>query len=262
MLLAIDIGNSLIKFGIFESSALIDKFSIPTERDYSPDELLFGRLHKNGSRFLTYDAVAVSSVVPELDETFRKALTASFNVIPCFIDHSYDFGLKIKYKPASAAGIDRLINASAAAEKYGVPVIACSFGTATTFDVVNANTEYPGGAIAPGLRVLSHALHLKTAKLPEINITEPEKVIGSTTESSISSGIFFGYIGMVEGILTRMFAELSLRPKVIATGGLAATVAGKCSLIGIVDENLTLDGIRKITERTDRNRPTKRTGER
>ena len=88
MFLAIDIGNSLIKFGIFESSALIDKFSIPTERDYSPDELLFGRLHKNGSRFLTYDAVAVSSVVPELDETFRKALTASFNVIPCFIDHS------------------------------------------------------------------------------------------------------------------------------------------------------------------------------
>ncbi|MCC7308590.1 MAG: type III pantothenate kinase [Acidobacteria bacterium] len=261
MLLAIDIGNSLTKFGIFDSSTLVDKFSIPTERDYSPDELLFDRLRKNGSRFLTYDTIAVSSVVPQLEETFRKAFTASLNVIPCFIDHTYDLGLQIKYKPASTAGIDRLINASAAAEKYGAPVIACSFGTATTFDVVNGKMEYLGGAIAPGLRVLSHALHLKTAKLPEVNVEEPAKVIGATTEASISSGIFFGYIGMAEGILKRMLAELGRSAKVIGTGGFAPIVGGKSSVIDVVDENLTLNGIRMIAERRDRARSAIRTGE-
>lgn len=249
MLLAIDIGNSQIKFGIFESSDLIDKFSIPTERDYTPEELHFDRLQRNDDRFLAFDSVAVSSVVPELDESVRKGITSQLNVAPEFIDHTYDLGLTIRYEPASAAGIDRLINASAATEKYGTPVIACSFGTATTFDVVNADSEYLGGAIAPGLRLLGHALHSRTAKLPEVNVVEPKSVIGATTESSISSGLFYGYIGLVEGILNRMFKELNSVPKVVATGGFSGTVAGKISLIDVVDENLTLDGIRMAAER-------------
>lgn len=249
MLLAIDIGNSLIKFGIFESSTLIDKFSIPTARDYTPDELLFDRLKRNGEQFLRIDTVAASSVVPELNETFRQGLKTLLNVTPHFITHTFDFGMRIKYDPPDSVGIDRLINASAAAAKYGTPVIACSFGTAATFDVVNADSEYIGGAIAPGLRTMAEALHLKTSRLPLVSVEKPEAAIGGTTEASIRSGVYNGFIGAVERILSRIFEELGERPKVIATGGFAKTVAAESSMIDVVDEDLTLDGIRLIAER-------------
>jgi type III pantothenate kinase len=255
MLLAIDIGNSHTKFGIFESSTLIDKFSIPTERDYTPDELLFDRLKRNGDRFLRIDTVGVSSVVPEVNEAFRLGLKKLLNVTPLFIDHTFDFGMKIKYDPPGAAGIDRLVNASAAAAKYGTPVVACSFGTAATFDVVNAGSEYLGGAIAPGMRTMADALHLKTSKLPSVAVEKPGKAIGGTTEGSIRSGVYHGHIGAVEGILKRIVEELGETPKVIATGGFAKTVAAECGMITVVDENLTLDGIRLVAERTSVNAP-------
>jgi type III pantothenate kinase len=249
MFLAIDIGNSFCKFGIFESSSLLDKFSIPTERDYTVDELLFDRLKRNGERFLTIDTAAVCSVVPELEHTFRQALKKHLNVTPLFIDHTFDFGLKIRYEPSSAAGVDRLVNASAAAAKYGVPIIACSFGTATTFDVVNANSEYLGGAIAPGMRTMAEALHLKTSKLPLVAVEKPASSIGSTTEDSIRSGVFYGYIGLVEGVLRQIFEQLGEIPKVVGTGGFVKTVAIESSMIDILDDDLTLDGIRMLAER-------------
>lgn len=249
MLLAIDIGNSHTKFGIFESSTLIDKFSIPTARDYTPDELFFDRFHRTDDRFIKIDTVAVASVVPELNDTFRDAFKEHLNVTPLFIDHTFDFGIKIAYDPPESAGVDRLVNAAAAAAKYGAPVIACSFGTATTFDVVNAACEYAGGAIAPGIRLMAEALHLKTSKLPLVSVERPASPIGSTTEDSIRSGIYHGYTGLVEGILSRIIEQLGERPKVVATGGFSKTIAGETTMIDTIDETLTLDGIRLLAER-------------
>ena len=249
MLLAIDIGNSSIKFGIFEAASLADKFLIPTKRDYTVDELLFDRLRYIEERFFRIDSVIVSSVVPELNDTFMQMCKTLLKVTPLFVDHTFDFGLKIKYEPITAAGTDRLINASAAVEKYGRPVIVCSFGTATTIDAVNADGEYLGGAIAPGMNTLAEALHLKTSKLPQVAIEKPESVIGRTTVDSIRSGVFFGYIGLVEGIIRGMFDELGNTPRVVATGGFAKTIVENCDLINTVDENLMLDGLRLLFER-------------
>ncbi len=249
MLLAIDIGNSYTKFGIFESSSLVDKFAVPTMRDYTVDELQFSRLQRIGERFVRYDSVFISSVVPELDRTVENAMFRLLNVEPRFIDHTFNFGINVNYDPPEAAGIDRLVNASSAAARYGTPVIACSFGTATTVDVVNGRLEYLGGAIAPGMRTMAEALHLKTSKLPLVTPGEPAAAIGRTTEDSIRSGVYNGYLGLVEGLITRVIKELGETPKVIATGGFAKTVAAASKMIDTVDEDLTLEGIRLIAER-------------
>lgn len=249
MLLAIDIGNSSTKFGIFESQSLIDKFVIPTVRDYTVDELLFDRVRYINERFFQIDKAVVSSVVPEVNDPLSQACWELLKIKPTFVDHMFDFGLKINYTPVAAAGTDRLVNASSAATKYGTPVITCSFGTATTIDLVSKQNEFLGGTIGPGIRMLAESLHRQTSKLPLVAIEEPANVIGTTTEDSIKSGVFYGYIGQVEGIIERMFAELDEVPKVIATGGLAHTVAEHSSLIDIVDENLTLDGLRLLIER-------------
>ncbi|MEO7675023.1 MAG: type III pantothenate kinase [Pyrinomonadaceae bacterium] len=249
MLLAIDIGNSSIKFGIFDGDSLVDKFLIQTKRDYTVDELFFDRLRYIEDRFFTIDSVCVSSVVPELDDIVSQACRKMLRVTPVFVDPTFDFGIAINYEPVASAGTDRLINASAAVVKYGKPVIICSFGTATTIDTVNANGEYLGGAIAPGMNTLAAALHLKTSKLPHVAIEKPESVIGSTTVASIRSGVFFGYIGLVEGIIRRTFDELRVVPKVIATGGFSGTIAENSTMINVVDENLMLDGLRMLFEK-------------
>ncbi len=249
MLLAIDIGNSSTKFGIFESASLIDKFVIPTVRDYTVDELLFDRLRYVHERFFSIHTVAITSVVPEVNETFSKASQELLKVTPVFIDHSFDFGVTINYEPVTAAGTDRLVNISAAAAKYGAPVVVCSFGTATTIDAVNKEGVYLGGIIAPGMKMLAEALHLKTSKLPLVSIEEPGAVIGNSTEASIKSGVFYGYIGLVEGLLERFKTELGGVVQVIATGGFAVLLSNNSSLIDIVDENLTLEGVRLLLER-------------
>ncbi|MGQ0543286.1 MAG: type III pantothenate kinase, partial [Blastocatellia bacterium] len=159
------------------------------------------------------------------------------------------FWLTIKYDPITSVGTDRLINAFAAVTKYGKPIIACSFGTATTIDAVNENCEFLGGIIAPGMATLAESLHLKTAKLPRVEIAKPKQVIGSSTESSIMSGIFYGYVGLVEGLISRLGVELGDKAKVIATGGFARLIAPEVHAISIVDENLTLDGLRLVAER-------------
>lgn len=248
MLLAIDIGNTAIKFGIFESSTLVDKFSIPTYPDYSVNELLFDRLHYIRDRFFQIASVAVCSVVPELDEVFKSALKELLGVTPVFVRHDSDFGIAIKYETVSSLGLDRLVNACAAARKYTAPAIVCSFGTATTIDVVNSEPAFIGGTISPGPRLLAESLHIKTSKLPLVQIEDPGIVIGKSTEDSIRSGVFHGYIGAVEGIVNRIFSEFGERPKVIATGGYARLVGENCDLIDEVDENLTLDGLRLILD--------------
>ncbi len=255
MLLAIDIGNSLIKFGIFDGAVLFHKFSIQTKRDYTVEELFFDRLRMIDERVVRVHihTVVVSSVVPELDETCRKFCKELFKVTPVFVDSTFDFGLKINYEPVTSVGADRLINASAAVAKYGKPAIVCSFGTATTIDTVNSKSEFLGGIIAPGMGTMAESLHLKTAKLPQVQIAKPEHLIGNSTESSIQSGTFNGYIALVEGLIVRFLQEAStdgsgISPKVVGTGGFVRVIAQECNLIEIVDENLTLDGLRLLAK--------------
>jgi type III pantothenate kinase len=243
VLLAIDIGNSSTKFGVFDRDKLISKLSIPTTKNASADDL-----KKAVSNDLprSVSAAIVSSVVPEIEKPLADFLTNCFGITPDFVDTSFDFGLTIHYKTIETLGVDRLIAASAAAAKYGVPCIVCSFGTATTIDAVNSAREYLGGIIAPGMKTMAEALHLKASKLPEVEIARPSSVIGDSTVTSIQSGIFYGYIGLVDGIISRMVAELKETPQVVATGGFASTIANECKQINIVDENLLLEGLQII----------------
>jgi type III pantothenate kinase len=246
MLLAIDIGNSSTKFGVFDNENLIKRLTIPTIRSKTADEIYDSiRDEINGS----FSAVVISSVVPELHDSFRELGESYFNQTPIFIDNQYDFGLEIKYYPPENLGVDRIIAAFTAREKYGAPAIVCDFGTATTVDAVNSRNEYLGGIITPGINTFSEALFIKTSKLPRVGIKKPETVIGNSTDHSIQSGIFYGYIGLTEGILQRMIDELGAKPKVVATGGFAKLISENCDLIEIVDENLMLEGLRLIYER-------------
>ncbi|MGI8883597.1 MAG: type III pantothenate kinase [Pyrinomonadaceae bacterium] len=243
MLLAIDIGNSSVKFGVFDNELLISRFTIPTVRSQSAEELnssVSNQLNQNIS------AIIISSVVPELKQSFREYGEKFHNLKSIFVVNTFDFGLKIKYNPPETIGVDRIVAAFAAARKYGKPCIVCDFGTATTIDAVNSRSEYLGGIIAPGISTLSESLFIKTSKLPRVELVKPESVIGNSTVSSIQSGIFYGYLGLTEGILRRMIAELDEKPRIIATGGVAGLIAENCNLIEIVDENLMLDGLKMI----------------
>lgn len=243
MLLAIDIGNSSIKFGLFDQENLISRFSIPTDALGSA-----GKIDELPGEFSNqqFEDAIVSSVVPELNAPLSNFTETHFGIKPIFVDHTFDFGFEIKYKPPTAAGIDRLVAASAAAQKYGKPCIICDFGTAATIDAVNSAGQCLGGVITPGINTLSRALFQNTSKLPEIEIRKPDSVIGGSTAEAIASGIYYGYIGLVEGLLKRMIDELGEKPKVIATGGFAELIAGECPAIEIVDKDLLLEGLQMI----------------
>jgi type III pantothenate kinase len=241
MLLAIDIGNSLIKMALFEGAELSDKFTLPTKRDHTAQDLQLNRL-----KAFEVDRVVASSVVPELIAVVGEASQKVLDVMPTFIDHSADFGLEIIYDPPESVGIDRLVNASAASKKYGAPVIVCSFGTATVIDVVNSEREFLGGVIAPGLDVMAAALYQTTSQLPAVEIEEPDRLIGNTTCSAIRSGIVNGHIAMVSGLITSIVNKLGYQPNVIVTGGYAHLIAPKIASVTAIDENLTLDGLRLL----------------
>jgi len=246
MLLAIDIGNSAIKFGVFDGKNLVSRFTIPTERSQTADEL-----HKAIKFELqhTFTSVIVSSVVPETDTAIREFSLKYLGLNAVFVTNEFDFGFsRIRYHPVASLGTDRLIAAFATVHKYGKPCIVCDFGTATTIDAVNSNGEYLGGVIAPGIKTLAEALHLKTSKLPKVEIVKPQSIMGTTTLGCIQSGIFFGYIGLAEGILNRISIELGETPKIISTGGFAGLIASECALIDVVDENLILNGLRLLQE--------------
>jgi type III pantothenate kinase len=251
MLLAIDIGNSSIKFGIFEGANLVHKFNIATKLDYTADELVFDRFHVLDDKFiqLKFASVIVASVVPVLNDVFANVCLDLFKVKAAFVDHTFDIGMPIAYEPSSSVGADRIVNVFGAIQKYGKPLIVCSFGTATTMDVASSQGVYIGGLIAPGMSTMAEALHLKTAKLPAVRIKKPEAVVRNTTEGSIESGVFYGHVAMVEGLIERIASEYQEKPKVIATGGFATLIAAETDLFDVVDENLTLDGLRLIAER-------------
>lgn len=247
MLLAIDIGNSSIKFGTFDNENLISRFTIPTVRTNTADDIDF-LIRNNFNQKIS--AIVISSVVPELKVSFQNLGGKFFNLSPTFVDNTFDFGLKIKYFPPENLGVDRIVAAFAAVEKYGKPCIVCDFGTATTIDAVNEQGEFLGGTIVAGMNLLADALHRRTSKLPMVELKKPASVIGNSTVSSIQSGIYFGYVGLADGIIRRMTEELGEKPRIVATGGFANLIAESAEMIEIVDENLMLEGLRLIYERT------------
>jgi type III pantothenate kinase len=243
MLLAIDIGNSSVKFGLFDRESLVSRFAIPSDalRATGSVEDLPGELSGRG-----IEDVIVSSVVPELNDLLTDFSQTHFSIKPTFVDHTFDFGFEIKYEPPTAVGIDRLVAAAAAMRKYGKPCIVCDFGTAATIDAVNSAGRYLGGVITPGITTLSHALFQKTSKLPEIELKKPDSVIGGSTVEAIRSGIYYGYIGLVEGLLKRVIDELDEKAVVVATGGFAEMIASEVPAIEIVDKDLLLEGLQMI----------------
>jgi type III pantothenate kinase len=245
MLLVVDIGNSSTKFGVFDQDRLTAKFSIPTKRDITSAEVA---APVDGHLNHAIDAAIVSSVVPEANAAISDYLSHFLKHEPRFVSVNDDFGLTFNHA-IDTIGTDRLVNSFAAAEKYGVPVIVVSFGTATTIDVVDNNREHLGGVIAPGPNVMAKALALAASKLPEVEIRKPEHVIGKTTESAIQSGVVLGHIAMIEGLLKRVVEELGDKPKIVAAGGYAEVIASEISLVDSVDPDLTLEGLRFLHER-------------
>jgi type III pantothenate kinase len=248
MLLAIDIGNSAIKFGVFDGEHLLFKFGIPTDRDCSPDDL---EQAVAGSLEFPFESAIACSVVPQVEQAVLEFVTRRLQVELLLLDNTFDFGLAIKYETVSTLGTDRLVNAFAAVAKYGTPLIVCSLGTATTIDVVNDTREYLGGVIAPGIPAMAEALPMKAINLPLVDITKPASVIGTTTVDSIRSGIYYGYASLLDGLIRRIASEFGtlLAPKVIATGGFANLIVPECESIDITDENLLLDGLRLLSDK-------------
>jgi type III pantothenate kinase len=246
MLLAIDIGNTNTKFGVFDKENLVARRTIATIRHNSAAQInqtIIGELNDN------IESAIISSVVPELNETFIELCESYFKVTPVFVSHDFNFGFINRYNPPESVGIDRLITAFAGVEKYGKPLIVCGFGTATTIDAVNSNNEYLGGIITAGMNLLADSLPQRTSKLPQILLQKPAKVIGNSTVSAIQAGVYFGYIGLVDGLIRRIIDELGEKPKVIATGGLANLIAETSEMIEVVDEKLMLDGLRSLNEK-------------
>ena len=240
MILTIDIGNSSTKFGLFESDQMVAKFTIDTVRNQSAEEI-----HSQIRSQLTKQptAIIISSVVKELRQSYEQLGQKHFKVSPIFIDHSFDFGFTIKYEPVEDCGSDRLVGAFAAVEKYGAPCIVCDFGTATNMEFVNENREYVGGIITSGINTFASALFNKTSKLPNVKLEKPDSILGNSTVSSIQSGIYFGYIGLVDGIIKRIIDDSRSSPKIISTGGFASLIAEESEFVDVIEENLLLEGL-------------------
>ena len=246
MLLAIDIGNSATKFGVFDGQRRVSQFSIPTVRTHTANEL---NLQIADVFPAVFSSIVVSSVVPELNAAYRIYGEKFHDTETLIVGSDFDFGLKLKYDAPEKLGVDRLIAAFAAIEKYGKPCIVCDFGTATTIDAVNSQGEFLGGVIVAGMRLLADALFHKTSKLPPVEIIKPAKIIGDSTVKAIQAGTYFGYVGLADGIIKRMIVELGESPRVVATGGFAKIIGENSEYIETVDENLMLEGLLAINQR-------------
>ena len=252
MLLAIDIGNSNTSLGVFDGDRLVTHWRLTTARERTVDE--WGVLTRDlfalgGLDFKSIDAIAIASVVPPLNFTLKRMAEVYFQLTPLFVDHTLDTGVAIRYQPPADVGADRIVDAVAAIHKYGAPCIVVDFGTATTFDAINSRGEYLGGVITPGITISSDALFERAAKLPRVEIKQPPYVIGSSTVEAMQSGLYHGYVALVDGILRRIIDELGAKARVIATGGLAPLIARGSEFIETVDETLTLEGLRLVHER-------------
>ncbi len=249
MLLAIDVGNTHIMLGVYREENIIVYWRLATRKESTEDELgmIIKNLLNNSQINLTdISAIAISSVVPPLMYSLERMSNKYFNLEPLIVSPGIKTGLNIVTENPREVGADRIVNAVAAYNLYDGPLIIVDFGTATTFCAVSKNGEYLGGVIAPGIGISLEALFDKAAKLPRVEIIRPPQVIGKDTVSSMQSGIVFGYVGQVDGIVRRMMKEFPEEPKVIATGGFASMIARESETICKVNSLLTLEGLRII----------------
>ncbi len=250
-LLAVDVGNTNTVLGFYEKAKLLRHWRLTTRGDATSDEIALSVQGLLGS-LPGGDApgdVIVASVVPSLRFPMRQAFRQLFDREPVFIEPGIKTGMPILYEVPQEVGADRIVNAVAAHARLGGPCIVVDFGTATTFDVVTARGEYAGGVIVPGILISAEALFEKAARLWRVEIRRPEKVVGKTTTASIQSGLYFGYLSLVDGVIDRIAREIGARPRVIATGGLAELFGGGSERIEEVDPLLTLTGLYLIHER-------------
>src|ERR1700677_154672 len=268
MLLVLDVGNTNTVLGVFARAAKLDmggdsdgapryerllaNWRVATVQRSTVDE--YGVLFRNlfsmaGLEATGIHGIVISSVVPPLDPVLRQVCERYFNLKPLFIEPGVKTGMPVHYDNPAEVGADRIVNAVAAFEKYGGPCVVVDFGTATTFDCVSAKGEYLGGVISPGIGISADALFQRTARLPRVEIRKPARVIGTNTVGSLQSGLYYGYLGLVDGILERLLEEMGKQTKVIATGGLGSMIGTGSRYIEKVDDLLTLDGLRIIWER-------------
>jgi type III pantothenate kinase len=259
MLLVLDVGNTNTVLGVYAvdengkgvQGELKAHWRVTSTRTQTVDE--YGVLFRNLFAMKSLDpadikGIVISSVVPPMDSTLRDVCERYFGVKPMFIEPGVKTGMPVHYDNPAEVGADRIVNSVAAFEKYGGPCVVVDFGTATTFDAVSAKGEYLGGVIAPGIGISAEALFMRTARLPRVDIRKTPKVIGTNTVGSMQSGLYHGYVGLVDGILERMLQELG-KAKVVATGGLAPLIGNGSKYITEIDDMLTLEGLRIIWDR-------------
>lgn len=253
MLLVIDIGNTNIVMGVYDGNRLIDSWRVRTERNMTEDEfhlLASGLFSRAGIDTEAIRETIIASVVPPMVNILDAFCRRYLHQAPHWVEAKTFKGMPIRYKNPSEVGADRIVNAVAAYERYRCALIVIDFGTATTFDVISHDGAYLGGAISPGIMIAAEALFQKASKLPRVELLcSPESAIGTDTASSMQSGILFGYAGLVDGMVERIQTELPSKAKVLATGGLAPLIAGISRSIESVEPDLTLEGLKLISER-------------
>jgi type III pantothenate kinase len=251
MLLAIDIGNSNIVLGVYDEERLITCWRAATKAERTTDEyavLLANFFAQEDVSFASMDGCIISNVVPPLTPVFLELCERYLDTTPLVVGAGIKTGVRIRYDNPQQLGADRMVNALAAKRLYGTPAIVVDFGTATKFECLSAEGDYLGGAIAPGIGISVEALFRHTAKLPRIELALPPRAIGTNTVASMQSGVLYGYVGLVEGLVRRLKRELGGQARVIATGGLASVIAAQTPVIETVDPDLTLQGLRLIYE--------------
>jgi type III pantothenate kinase len=251
MLLAIDIGNTNITFGVYKQDELKAAWRLGTAHKRMPDEYglqFLGMLENRGFSLEQINGSVLASVVPPLTSTILQAVSQYLGLQPLVLDTGVKTGVHIKYEDPKAVGADRVADAAAVQALYQVPACVVDFGTATTFDAISDQGDYLGGAIAPGIGIAAEALFQRTAKLTRVDLAPPAEAIGRNTVTAMQSGLIYGYVGLVEGMVARFREELGAGMTVIATGGLAPLMAGQTAVIDHVDPWLTLAGLRVIWE--------------
>jgi type III pantothenate kinase len=249
MLLAVDIGNTNIIFGVFDGDKLKTTLRIATGIHTMPDEyaaLMLDLIERQGLSSSQITDAVLCSVVPPLVTTFEELCKRYFKISPLVVEAGVKTGIRICMDNPREVGADRIVNAVAAHKLYKGPVVVIDMGTATTFDAVSKDGDYLGGAIAPGIVIATEALFTRTAALPRVDLTYPKKAIGTSTVAAMQSGIVFGYMGLIEGIVTRIREELGGKAKVVVTGGYSKLFAQKTPVIDVVNPDLTLIGLRLI----------------